>query len=231
MLPATNRMLATYGTPADHEMIKAHRGPAYAANCNVQANRELEDKEIGEQTFAGIRRQLKAELDRAMTDIEREIGKLVAKGNDAMKQEYGVEDALAVSDTAVLGYFEDSDTALGFTMAMKTTAKTTDGGVETSKSVVAGLITPVNGRLLYFYATLPFTARSDRAAAERTVAAWRDAVVAANPRVAGPRAGFWFLNGSNISRAALIGAVAGAVGGGLAGLFVMLKRRRKPPSG
>ena len=224
MLPQTNRMLATYGTPADHELLQSKHSPSYDTNYNLQILREFENQELGERTFADLRGQFKGELQKVQADTERQIQQAIAKGNRAIKEHYGVDDMLKISNTVVLGFFEESDTALGFTMAMNINVKQASGETATSRSVVAAIMAPVNGRLLFLYATRPFKGAEDQSLAEHSVATWRDIVLAANPRVQGPSAR-WF-DWSKVSRATLIGVLTGAAIGAIIGLLAFLKRKR-----
>lgn len=216
MLPATNRLLVTYGTPEDHATLKAGQAPMYEKNFNIQVARKLETQEVGDRTFSQLRDEIQGELKKLSMTIDQELKKQVAAGNKKLSKEYGVEDALKISNTVVLGTFEESDTAFGFTMAMNVQG----GGEQPSQVVVAAMMTPVNGRLLNFYATAPFAGEADRQWAESSVAAWRNAVVAANPRVEGPSIGFdW----SKVGRSTIIGAVVG----GVLGLVGWLGRKAK----
>ncbi len=84
------------------------------------------------------------------------------------------------------------------------------------KIVVASMIVPVNGRLIYLYANADLKSEADRQWVEKAVKTWCDAVVAANPRVEGPPASTSIFDG--VGRSAIIGAIVGALGG----LFAML---------
>jgi hypothetical protein len=92
-----------------------------------------------------------------------------------MKEEHGIEYELNVSGTAFVGYFEDSDTSLGFSMALKTKEKDDEGNEVTERTLAAVMLAPVNGRLLSFSAFYPCEKEADRKAAEKAVAVWRDA--------------------------------------------------------
>jgi len=220
-LPAMNRLLATYGTPEDQAALGAGKAPDYSRNCNIQITRSFENQEIGERTFAGFREDMKSELLKMKSDIERQLQQLASDGSVRLNKGNGTDIALSISDTAFLGIFEDSDSALGFTMAMNAKVKSGSGGEEKSRLVAAAMMSPVNGRLVNFYATLPYSGEADRIAAEKIVTGWREAVVAANPRVAGPDVpGGWF---SGTLRMAIIGGVIGALVAGLWKAFAKKK--------
>jgi hypothetical protein len=161
---------------------------------------------------------MKSGLEAFSAKIEKEINKVMAQGSKAVSKETGVDVGLSITDTVLLGFFNETETSLGFTMAMKLKAQGADGA--DPRNVVATLMVPVNGRMLSLYATRPYANNEDRLAAEKAVVAWRDAIVAANPRVAGSSG--WFDWGS-VGRSVVIGAVIG----GLLGLFKWLGNRAK----
>lgn len=218
MQVASNRTLVNYGTQADQDALRAGSAPDYSKNFNVQVIRQLEAKEIGTDTFAGLKDQTAKEVKAAIAKAEKEINEAMASGSREISDQYGVDAALKVSDTAMLGIFRDDAQALGFTMALKLSVSTPKG-TEVTKSVVASMMQPVNGRLLLFYATQPYASEADRKEAETSVKAWADAVFAANPQVKGPPAKRGLFDG--VGRSGLIGAISGLV---VAAVLVVKKR-------
>jgi len=208
MLPATNRYLARFDPPKGST-------PDQGRSFNVQVMRAVENKEIGDRTFSGMRQETKAEIDKAQETIRQEIAKLSGKAEKALQDATDADAALSLSDVVVLGCFDESPGSLGFTMAMNMAAKAGDKTIK-GKMVVAGMLVPVNGRLLYLYANSDFNSPADRSWAEQAVTTWRDVIVAANPRVEGPAAGFDF---TRVGRSGLIGAVIGGVVAVIALLF------------
>jgi hypothetical protein len=218
MLATSNRMLATYGTQADQDALRAGTPSEYAKNFNVQVIRKLETQEFGTETFAGFKDQMAKEVKSAMANAEKEINEVMAKGSRELSDKTGVDAALSVSDTAMLGIFHEDSQSLGFTMALKLNVSTPKG-TETMKSVVASVTQPVNGRLVLLYATQPYASEADRKEAETSVKAWADAVFAANPQVKGPPARRGLFDG--VGRSGLIGAIIG----GLVGVVLMVKKK------
>lgn len=216
MLPATNRYLARY------EPLKDSATPDAGRSFSAQVLRSLEAREIGDRTFAEMKQQTKTELDQARAGIEAEFAKLKGKAEKAMKDATGADAALSVSDLAVLGYFGETSNSLGFTLAMNVAAKA-GGNTSKGKDVIASMIVPVNGRLIYLYSNAGYKSEVDRQWAEKAVTEWRDAVLAANPRVIGPPANRSIFDG--VGRSAIIGAIAGAIGGLV---IMLLKKKRKP---
>lgn len=214
MLAASNRYLARY------EPLKTNTADA-GRSFNAQVLRSLENREIGDRTFAEMKQQTKKELDQARASVEAEIAKVKGKAEKAMQDATGADAALSVSDLAVLGYFGETSNSLGFTMAMNVAAKAGESAIKV-KGVIASMIVPVNGRLIYLYANADFKSDADRLWAEKAVTEWRDAVLAANPRVEGPPASRSIFDG--VGRSTIIGAIAGAIGGLVAMWF---KKKRK----
>jgi len=214
MLAASNRYLARF------EPLKTNAADT-GRSFNSQVLRSLENREIGDRTFAEMKQQTKKELDQAKAAIDAEVAKAKGKAEKAMQDATGADAALSVSDVAVLGYFSETPNSLGFTMAMNLAAQSGDHAIKV-KGVIASMIVPVNGRLIYLYANADFNSAADRQWAENAVTAWRDAVLAANPRVEGPPAHRSIFDG--VGRSAIFGAIAGAIGGLVA---MLLKKKRK----
>lgn len=213
MLPASNRYLARF------EPLKTNTADT-GRNFNAQVLRSLESREIGERTFSEMKQQTMKEIEQVRATVETEIAKVRGKAEQAMQDATGADAALSVSDLAMLGYFGETPNSLGFTMAMNVAAKTGDNAVKV-KGVIASMIVPVNGRLIYLYANADFKSDAERKWAEKAVTGWRDAVLAANPRVEGPPASRSIFDG--VGRSAIIGTIAGAVGG----LVAMLRKKKR----
>ena len=112
--------------------------------------------------------------------------------------------------------------SLGFTMAMNVAAQAgaAAGGEQVkAKLVVASMIVPVNGRLIYLYANSVFNSPADRQWAESAVQAWRDSLLAVNPRVQG----FDFADLGKFGKSGLIGAGLGA----LLGIILIILRKSR----
>lgn len=221
LLPVSNRMLATFGTAEDQELLRKNTPSDYERNFNIQTLRTTENMEIGERTFSGLRSEMKKGLEDMQTKLEGELKKLAGQGNKYMQDAHNVDLALKISDTAMLGFFEDTASSLGFSMAIKMGMTGADGKREESRAVGACLMLPVNGRLVMLYSTAPYTGQTAQIEAETTVKSWRDSILAVNPRVAGPAAGFdW----EKVGQSTAIGAGIGLVIGLLAWIGKKFKR-------
>lgn len=220
MLPASNRMLANFGSPDDQAAIRDGEIAPYLKSLNVQIMRSVENVEVDERTFDSVREENRKELENMKASIEAEVNKSITAGGRQLSEDLGVDLQLSVGDMAMLGIFEDSPTSLGFTMAMTTTVQAA-GGEEKSRNVVSALLVPVNGRLLYLYSNSGYENEADRLAVESSVKAWRDAIVAANPRVKGSFLGSLT---KGVGKSAAIGAIAGGIVAILAVLYRRFKR-------
>lgn len=218
-LPAANRYLARFDLSATANLQT--RIANVGRDFSVQVLRSLENREIGERTFAEFKQQTQAELDKMKATIGQELEKQLGTASKRMGDELGVDAALSVSDVAILGCFGDSPSSLGFTMALKVAAKVGSQS-NSAKRVIASMIVPINGRLVYLYANGDLKSPDDRQSVEKAVTDWRDAVLAANPRIEGP-AGFAF-DFASVARASLIGVI---VGGCIGGLVMLFKKLRK----
>ncbi len=177
-----NRRALVLGAPDDLKALQAGTAPDFPRSFNVQVARSTERQEFGQRTFRDARAGIKTGIDQVRQQLQAVAASVAAQGNKRFSPE-NVDEALQLSDTAFVGYFRDTSTALGVTMAMKVAG----GGAEPERVVVAMVMTPVNGRLLNLYANARYASEADRVWAERAVSAWADAAVAANPRVSGPR--------------------------------------------
>lgn len=219
MLPASNRLLAFYGPPEQQAAIRDGTYASASRNFTIQSIRAIEFQEFGTAAFTELKTQMREELASMKESLDAEVKKAIADGNSRVTKDFGADPGISISDTAMLGIFQDNETSLGFTM-MVSGGSASPKSEEKSKSVVAGLMVPVNGRVLMLYSTMEYHGNTDRLEAERSVKAWADAIVAANPIVkGGETAGRGFFDGGG--RAAAIGAGVGLV----YGLFMVVKKR------
>ena len=212
-----NRFLICFGSKEDLEALKKGEHPSLATSFNVQVAKSVEAREIGQATFGGVKAELKAGLGKP----SKSAGELSKQASASIGKELNTSVDIDLSSPVFLGFFEDTDTSLGFTMTMSGSIKGEAGEQTVDPIVVAAIITPVNGRLLNFYCTMPYAANDEkaRALAEKTVSEWASDTVQANPKVAGPKnESKWY----RTFRSALIG---GAIGG-LYALGKLLWKRR-----
>lgn len=215
MLPPTNRRLVAFARPEFVAKLRSGEIENTDRHFALQSTKQVEAKEISDRAFLKAREELKRELQALRAKLDEETQKLIASGKATLAKQRGVELDLAVSDTAMLGFFEETDTALGFTLAMN--VQTAQGR---ERQVCAAVVAPLHGRLVNFYAYSTYTGEADRQWAETAARAWKDAAVAANPRVEGS-----VLEGFDLGSIASSALTGGVVGLGI-GLVQWLRRRR-----
>lgn len=207
-LPPSNRMLVNLAPNENVQELRSGTVPALSRSLNLQIVRELGSRDIGLSDFAGVRAEMRRELKKMEATIAEEIRKHSKKGSEKMKGATGTDVVFDITDTAMLGVFEDTDASLGFTMGMKVNAGAgTD--VTDTRMVVSAIMTPVNGRLINVYANGDFRTEADRQWAEQAVKAWRDQIVGANPRM---EAGEGFAKRFDWGKVMAAGAKGAAIG-------------------
>ena len=228
LLPQTNHLLVTMNTTEEVAGLKAGKIPGSARTYNAQIVRQVEKTEIGDQTFSKVRGEIKSGIMETRAKMDAEIKKALSSG----KAKLGIVDqALEISDSAILAFFEDTPTGLGFTMVAKLQTNKGTPEEKSEKMVVAALMIPVNGRLINLYANATYRNDDDLTWVQNAVKSWRDSVVAANPRVQGPDyqpggQGFMGFDLGRITSGMLIGA---AVGLAIA-IFKWITTRKNPPA-
>jgi hypothetical protein len=219
-IAATNRLLANFLIPEEVEMLRGTETPAAERTFNLQTLRKLENLNFGPSGTKSLLAQSRGEIQKQRNEIEKLTNSAVKAGNDKLKEAYDTDLELSLSGTTILDFFEDSDTALGFSIVSNLTVDK-----ETERVITAAMMTTVNSRLLYFYATSPFKTNTDREWAETHVKEWAQATLAANP-VAANGGILGLLSG--VSKPGLIG---GVVGGIVALIVVMTRASKKRQTG
>lgn len=218
MLPPSNRRLAAFALPEFVDKLRAGEMEDTDRHFALQSTKQFEEQEISDRAFRGAREELKRELQALRAKLDEEAQKLIASGKATVAKQQGVELDLAVSDTAMLGFFEETDTALGFTLAMN--VQTPQGR---ERQVCAAVVAPLHGRLVNFYAYSSYASEADRQWAETAARAWKDAAMAANPRVAGS-----VLEGFDLASVVRSAVIGGGVGL-MIGLVQWLRKKRRRP--
>lgn len=218
-LPKTNRYLARY-EPAPAAVAGASKLPQRRFNAQTLIN--LEDQDVGERTFAESKQQMKKEIEDMDEEIQKSISRVSEQTGKALSEEIGTEAKLDLSDLVVLGNFDDSPSSLGFSVALNVKVSV-NGRVEKSKQITSAIMLPVNGRMVLLYSLSEFGSEADRNWTESSVSKWRDAILAANPRVQGPPAGRSAFSFYRLGRSAGIGGAVGAV----IGLFYWQVKKRR----
>lgn len=217
MLPPSNQRRLAFARPEFVAKLRAGDIEDTDRHFCLQTLAQVEAQEISLKKFRAVREEIKKEMEGMRNKLEAEAKKLIDSGKAKLAEQQGIDLQMSVSDTAILGFFEETDSALGFTMVMKVS---TEAGP--SWQVCAAVMAPVAGRLLSFYAYSDYKGDADRAWAEGAAQQWKDAAQAINPQVEGSVLDQ--LNFGQVGRSGLIGGVVGLV----IGLVQWLRRRNAP---
>lgn len=220
-LPGTNRLLGNYALPENVEKLQDEKVPEFASSFNVQVMKKFEGQEIGLTTFAGFRQSIANQMGSAVANLDEAMAQASGKLNDFLEKA-GAESQLAIGKPVPLGVFTNTDQVVGFSMLLPMD----HGAGRTSTSVVACAMAPVNGRLLFFYNTLPWLSKEDQVKAENNVLAWQRSVSAVNPALAGPSGG-WKRLYHGFGLASFLAGLTG----GLLCLFLLMRRKAKMARG
>jgi hypothetical protein len=179
--PASNRILAAYGEPADLQKAVADEFPRLSRSFNAQANWQYEDEALSQEEFATVKAALREQLEAvkssaagAMIDVEK-------SASSAVSQKLNAALNVKVGDVAPLGVFAETPESLCFLLLVK--SRVAGGPLEDSidpNTATAGCVALVRDRLLYLYANSSYDGKTDADWAREQIVSWRDAVFAAN---------------------------------------------------
>jgi hypothetical protein len=218
-LPAGNRLVEAYATPADASALAQGRPTAPTRYFQLQAPRKAEGVAVSAEEFADARKEVEDGLAQTLKDSEQLATELTQQGNAEVKRLTASDPKIALSGIGYLGAYRREPWGLFFTIKSGLTAA--DGTNQIM--VCGGALVLVNYQLLFLYSYSQFHDESDRRWVEQATSAWADAMRTANPddpKVAATASGHFF--GGGVLRTALIGAIIG----GLVGLIGTLLRKR-----
>ena len=175
--------------------------------CYVQTIRSAENLEIGDDAFYYFKMQTKGGISQRKLLKAKE-----STGNDEALQE---DKASNISDVEALDCIDDSATSIGYTLTMNVMTKTGGDSIKV-KRVYSFLMMPVRGKLCYLYVDAKLHTDEDRQWTEKTVKAWRKAILAVNPLAEHPPTPYSFFD--EVEILPLLGGILGAS----VSIFVML---------
>jgi hypothetical protein len=217
----TTRQLIAFSPPEVITAIRNQQPTGLARRFSSQIQLSTENQEVSEQAFREARVRMHADFEKTKSGLDESIKRLVNKGDNRQGDHSGVDGSPNISDAAFFGFFEDSPAGLGYSYSV---SWSDNANGKPERGVIAVILTPVNGRLLFLYAASPYKEEEDRKWAKQAVSGWRDAVVSANPRIAS-RVKRRIDIGRSFQTALIAGAVAGIVAGAIKWAY---KRFHKP---
>jgi len=217
-LPATNRLVEAYATPADAKALAEGRSSPLVRYLQLQAPRAAEGMPISETEFTQASKEMESQFETTMRNSKDTTDDLTQKGNAEIKRITSTDPKVALSGIEYLGAYRREPWGLFFTI--KSGVSASGGGNQTL--VCAGALVMINYQLLFMYSYAQYHDSADREWVEQATSAWADATRAANPNdpavAAKVKHGFF---GGGIWRNAIIGAIIG----GIVGLFAKIFKK------
>ena len=217
-LPASNRLVEAYATPADAKALSEGRGSQLVRYLQLQAPRAAEGTPLSEQEFAEASKAMEEQFESTMRNSKDLIDDAAKKGNAEIKRITSTDPNVALSGIEYLGAYRREPWGLFFTI--KSGVSAGDGAKQTL--VCSGALVMINYQLLFMYSYAQYHDSADREWVEQATSAWADAARAANPNdpavAAKTKHGFF---GGSLLRNTLIGAIIG----GIVGLFAKIFKK------
>ena len=217
-LPATNRLVEAYATPADAKALAQGQPTSLGRYFQLQTSRKAEGVVVSAAEFAEASKEVEGSFEQTLKNSQPLATQLTDQGNAEVKRLTSSDPKIALSGIGYLGAFRREPWGLFFTIKSGLTAE--DGTNQVM--VCGGALVLVNYQLLFMYSYSQYRDESDRRWVEQATSAWADAARAANPDDPKVAATASSGLGSGVLRMALIGAVIG----GLVGLVGFLLRKR-----
>jgi hypothetical protein len=205
-LPATNRLIDAYASPADKQSIAAGRGAELKRYFQLQVPRRADGTPVSEADFQSASKEVESGLEAALKNSDQLASDLMKKGNSEVKKLTSTDPGVSISGVGYLGVFRREPWGIFFSIRSKVGAT----GSSTDKLVCSGALVLINFQLVYLYSYAMDRGESDRRWAEDSLSAWADAIRAANPN--DPAVASTTGGGSNrLIKNILLGAIIGGL--------------------
>lgn len=223
-LPAGNRLVEAYIEPDAKAELMAGRPQDLARYFQLQVLRQVDGVSISNEDFAANLAQVEAEIAKLAPTLDKQAADLASSGNQAVKDQYGADANVSLSDVQFDGIFKRAPWGVFFTMGSNVAT-----GPGTEKRVIGGTaIVMVKQQLLYLYCFADDSGPDARRWAQQNVVAWAEAIRAANGESSTTDAGAEAQPGSaSRSSGVMRGTIVGALIGGIVGLMFWLNKKRK----
>ena len=218
-LPATNRLVEAYASPADTKALAQGQPTSLARYFQMQTSRKAEGVAVSAAEFAEASKEVEGSFEQTLKDSQPLATQLTDQGNAEVKRLTSSDPKIALSGIGYLGAFRREPWGLFFTIKSGLTAE--DGTNQVM--VCGGALVLVNYQLLFMYSYSQYRDESDRRWVEQATSAWADAARAANPDDPKVAATASHGKGSNVRMVETIGAI-------LLGLFsigFLLRKRSR----
>jgi hypothetical protein len=179
--PASNRILAAFGEPADLQKAVGDQFPTLSRSFNAQANWQYEDAVLSPEEFATVKAALREQMEALKSGAAASMTEVEKSASSAVSNKLNANLSVKLGDVAPLGVFAETPESLCFLLLVK--SRLAGGPLEDSidpNTATAGCIALVRDRLLYLYANSSYDGKPDAEWAREQIVIWRDAVLAAN---------------------------------------------------
>ncbi|MCB1094610.1 MAG: hypothetical protein KDN22_03425 [Verrucomicrobiae bacterium] len=176
--PPGNRKIATFTLNSDQQILANNGLPQLQRHFYVQVIKAFENTDFPDEQFKKTKERLKKEILEHQKSTGDILEEELTAGSESITGRTGIEIAFTLTDPAFLGFFDESNLALGFSIESTVTV---DG--QSQPMVSSARIAPVAERMLVFYAVSLKRGEADKEWTENAVIAWSDMVMAANPSV------------------------------------------------
>ncbi len=216
-LPTTNRLVETLATRADIARM-SQGGTAADIYFEVQAQREIETRQVSIDDWNG----LKPELTAGMTHADmNEVLSSNTGNNDRMSAAAGQRVDLSYGKMGAPVVYRETPWSVNFAVMVPMQVRI-GANAENITVAAAGSFAIVRNKLIYIYAFSTSTSPEGVAKVRARLNEVVDETVALNPSDAAVRSTGGF-DWSSVGRSAMIGGIIG----GIVGLFAWLVKRRK----
>lgn len=173
LLPATNRLLADFGSEEDVADVLLDRLPTLERHFSAQTLRSAESLELTATAFGNMK-----------PEIAHTVAEQASKYRDLAKNletsaSVAIGSRLTIGESIPLGVFDDTADSICFSMLSKVKVEVLS---DAYVSISTCCVVRVSNRVLYLLSSSPYRDKSDIEWARRNVKLWRDAVLKANAR-------------------------------------------------
>jgi hypothetical protein len=158
--PPSNRLLAMLMTEEDVENLRNKQEPQMQSYVLIQTLKAWEGLTISEKMFAEGKSQLKAQQDTILQQSEKDVSKLINNAVEKMSEDTGRNLDVKLGEQKMLGFFFESDDALGFN-TLSHIQSSNDQGTYNDVIALSSMLLRVKGKIMYVYVYKKYTDQKD----------------------------------------------------------------------
>ena len=182
-IPASNRLLAAFGSEDDLAQILTGALPALERNFTAQSSNSYDSDNISSSGFNQLKKGMRSQLDEGREKMRDVLASIENSGSSSISTAVDSSTIFKFGDMVMLGVFDETPDSICFSTLIK-------GRIEAPKlgkpaewvSIAAGCTLHVRNKIIYLYCTSKYRGKGDIEWARSNLAKWRDSVLAANQR-------------------------------------------------